>query len=133
MLREALQGRSPGDAGWWADPKTPVTEVAVNEAGAVVGVVSYALRPKDDTGQLLWLHCQEYDATADALIGPVVAVFVPRRVRRSSSPPLSRSGWTLCRLVTARRPTGRWTALGSPVSGCGGTCGPPFRLVDSRT
>lgn len=80
MLGEALRGRSPVDAGWWADLKRPATQVAVDAAGTVVGVVSYAVRPKDDTGHLLWLHCREDEPTADTLIRHAVAALAPRRV-----------------------------------------------------
>ncbi|MBT2439926.1 GNAT family N-acetyltransferase [Streptomyces sp. ISL-36] len=75
MLKEALKGRSPVDAGWWAELDSPVTQVAVYRAGAVIGAVSYALRPKDRTGQLLWLHCRERQDVADALIRHTVAAF----------------------------------------------------------
>ncbi|GGT54757.1 hypothetical protein GCM10010271_68280 [Streptomyces kurssanovii] len=80
MLGDALQGRSSVDAGWWADLKRPATHVAVDAAGAVVGVVSYAVRPKDNTGHRLWLHCREDEPTADALIRHTVAALAPRRV-----------------------------------------------------
>lgn len=80
MLAEALQGRSPVDGGWWAELETPTTQVATDERGAVVGVVSYAARPKDGTGQLLWLHCGEDTARAEALIGHTVAALPPRPV-----------------------------------------------------
>ncbi|OEJ49451.1 hypothetical protein [Streptomyces agglomeratus] len=68
MLSEALEGRSHVDAGWRAELNKPVTQVVVNGAGAVVGVVSYASRARDYTGQLLWLHCREDESMADALI-----------------------------------------------------------------
>ncbi|MGX1887383.1 GNAT family N-acetyltransferase [Streptomyces sp. NPDC055287] len=80
MLSEALEGRSPVDGGWWAELNRPVTQVAVNGAGAVVGVVSCAVRAKDDTGQLLWLHCREDEATADELIRHAVTALAGRRV-----------------------------------------------------
>lgn len=80
MLAEALQGRSPVDSGWWAELEHPATHVAVDSAGSVVGVVSYAVRPKDGTGQLLWLHCREDAPTAEALIGHAVAALAHRPV-----------------------------------------------------
>lgn len=80
MLGEALEGRSPVDAGWWAELEHPVTQVAVDTAGAVTGVVSYAVRPKDATGVLLWLHCREDAPTAEALISHAVTAFAPRPV-----------------------------------------------------
>lgn len=67
-------GRSPVDAGWRAELEQPTTQVAVDAAGAVAGVVSSAIRPKDDTGQLLWLHCREDARTAEALISHVAAL-----------------------------------------------------------
>lgn len=68
MLTEALAGRSPIDAGWWAELTPPTTYVALDPRGHVVGVISWAQRPKDGTGLILWLHCREDAATADALI-----------------------------------------------------------------
>ncbi|MET9432516.1 MULTISPECIES: GNAT family N-acetyltransferase [unclassified Streptomyces] len=80
MLNEALEGRSPVDAGWWAELEGPVTQVAADRAGAVLGAVSYARRPKDGTGQLLWLHCRERPDVADALIRHTVTALGPRPV-----------------------------------------------------
>jgi GNAT superfamily N-acetyltransferase len=80
MLSDALEGRSPVDSGWWAEPDPPATHVALNAAGAVVGVLSYAVRPKDDTGMILWLHCREDAATAEALIAHAVNALAPRPV-----------------------------------------------------
>jgi GNAT superfamily N-acetyltransferase len=68
MLAEALVGRSPVDSGWWAELETPVTEVLHGKAGAVLGVVSYATRPSDGAGFILWLHCHEDQPLAEALI-----------------------------------------------------------------
>ncbi|WP_327685561.1 GNAT family N-acetyltransferase [Streptomyces sp. NBC_00467] len=78
MLDEALQGRSSVDAGWWAELEPPDVVVAEDADGVVVGVASYALRLKDDTGQLLWLHCREDERTADALIRHALAAFGTR-------------------------------------------------------
>ncbi|MET7718474.1 GNAT family N-acetyltransferase [Streptomyces sp. NPDC005407] len=74
MLTEALQGRSPVDAGWWAELEKPTTQVAVDATGTVLGVLSYAVRPKDGTGLLLWLHCREDARTADTLISHAVSM-----------------------------------------------------------
>ncbi|MER5974527.1 GNAT family N-acetyltransferase [Streptomyces sp. NPDC002055] len=68
MLAEALAGRSPVDGGWWDELDAPVTEVICDEAGTVLGVVSYAARPGDGAGFILWLHCREDPALADALV-----------------------------------------------------------------
>lgn len=78
MLDEALNGRSHVDAGWWAELSAPTTTVATDELGAVVGVVSYALRPKDDTGVILWLHCRENDTVARTLISHATVELGPR-------------------------------------------------------
>ncbi|MBT2418004.1 GNAT family N-acetyltransferase [Streptomyces sp. ISL-22] len=73
MLAEALAGRSPVDAGWWEKLERPRTWVAVECGdGGVVGVVSYALEPGDGTGYILWLHCREDRAVADALVAHAV-------------------------------------------------------------
>ncbi|MEJ8633361.1 MULTISPECIES: GNAT family N-acetyltransferase [Streptomyces] len=84
MLDEALQGRSPVDAGWWAELEPPDVVVAEDADGVVVGAVSYALRLKDDTGQLLWLHCREDARTADVLIRHALAAFGTREVHAFS-------------------------------------------------
>ncbi|WP_432110153.1 GNAT family N-acetyltransferase [Streptomyces sp. AA1529] len=68
MLAEALAGRSPVDGGWWAELAPPVTEVMHNESGTVLGIVSYATRPSDGAGFILWLHCREDPALAKALV-----------------------------------------------------------------
>ncbi|MGW6862977.1 GNAT family N-acetyltransferase [Streptomyces sp. NPDC054901] len=80
MLTEALAGRSPIDAGWWAELTPPTTHVALDPRGRVVGVISWAQRPKDDTGLILWLHCREDTATADALISHALTALGPRPV-----------------------------------------------------
>ncbi|MFF4645884.1 GNAT family N-acetyltransferase [Streptomyces sp. NPDC001389] len=77
MLAEALAGRSPIDAGWWAELGPPVTRVAAESDGRVVGVISWALRPKDGVGMILWLHCQEDPRIADVLIGHALGTFGP--------------------------------------------------------
>ncbi|MFF7202680.1 GNAT family N-acetyltransferase [Streptomyces sp. NPDC008141] len=84
MLDEALQGRSSVDAGWWAELESPDVVVAEDADGVVVGVASYALRLKDDTGQLLWLHCREDARTADALIRHALAAFGTREAHAFS-------------------------------------------------
>ncbi|MEU3461894.1 GNAT family N-acetyltransferase [Streptomyces sp. NPDC006733] len=81
MLTQALNGHSPVDAQWWAALEEPATEVAVDETGAVTGVVSYALRRQDDTGLILWLHCAEDPPTAGALVQHAVAALAPRTVQ----------------------------------------------------
>ncbi|MBC2908256.1 GNAT family N-acetyltransferase [Streptomyces cupreus] len=68
MLADAVRGRSRVDAGWWAELACPTTTVATSAAGTVLGVVSYALRPKDGHGVILWLHCREDESVARALL-----------------------------------------------------------------
>ncbi|MCF2527894.1 GNAT family N-acetyltransferase [Yinghuangia soli] len=68
MLAEALAGRSPVDGGWWAELAPPTTEIAHDTMGRPVGVVSYATRPRDGAGLILWLHCREDEAVADLLL-----------------------------------------------------------------
>jgi hypothetical protein len=72
MLGEALAGRSWVDAGWWAELSRPVTDVLRDGAGRVAGVVSYARRPGDGVGLILWLHCREDPVLAGALVGRAV-------------------------------------------------------------
>lgn len=78
MLTEALEGRSPVDAGWWAELSVPVTQVAVGAAGDVLGVISYDVQPRDDAGFIVWLHCRETPAVADALVRHAAAALGPR-------------------------------------------------------
>ncbi|MER6570829.1 GNAT family N-acetyltransferase [Streptomyces sp. NPDC001093] len=78
MLTEALAGRSGVDAGWWVELDLPTTSVATDDTGAVLGVVSYALRPKDAHGVILWLHCQENETVARALLDHAATDMGPR-------------------------------------------------------
>lgn len=68
MLDQALRGHSAVDSGWWAELDTPRTDVVLN-GRAVVGVVSYAVRPRDEAGVVLWLHGREEPAVVDVLLG----------------------------------------------------------------
>ncbi|MFI9251316.1 GNAT family N-acetyltransferase [Streptomyces sp. NPDC053069] len=77
MLTEALAGRSGVDAGWWAELDRPATSVATDATGAVLGVISYALRPKDAHGVILWLHCRENETVARALLDHAAHVMGP--------------------------------------------------------
>ncbi|WP_407565528.1 GNAT family N-acetyltransferase [Streptomyces sp. 184] len=80
MLADALAGRSRADADWWAELDPPATAVATGPGGAVFGIVSYALRPGDDTGVILWAHCRERPPVAHALVGHAVAALAPRAI-----------------------------------------------------
>lgn len=79
MLAEALAGRSPVDSGWWAELASPVTDVAHDAFGAVLGVVSYAVRPTDDVGFVLWLHGHESTDVVSALIAHALAALGRQR------------------------------------------------------
>src|SRR5690606_26664715 len=72
MLAEALAGRSQVDAGWWAELDAPFTDVVQDQTGAVLGVVSYAVRSSDGAGLLLWLHCREEQQLAERLVDHVL-------------------------------------------------------------
>jgi GNAT superfamily N-acetyltransferase len=69
MLEEALAGRSVVDAGWWAELDDLATEVLVDPDGAVQGVLSTAVRPRDDAGLLLWCHGHEDPMIVWTLVG----------------------------------------------------------------
>jgi ribosomal protein S18 acetylase RimI-like enzyme len=73
MLGEALAGRSVVDSGWWAELVDLTTDVATAGGGRVVGVVSYAIRPRDGAGVILWLHASEARPVVDALFDHVLA------------------------------------------------------------
>jgi ribosomal protein S18 acetylase RimI-like enzyme len=81
MLAEALAGRSPVDGGWWAELDNVLTDVVHDPSGRVRGVVSYAKRPGDGAGLILWLHAEEEDqAVAEALVGHALGRLGPRTV-----------------------------------------------------
>lgn len=80
MLAEALVGRSTVDAGWWSELAAPTSDVACDAAGRVVGVVSYATRPSDGAGYILWLHGREDLAVAEALVAHALDRLGPRTV-----------------------------------------------------
>ncbi|MFC5253424.1 GNAT family N-acetyltransferase [Streptomyces nigrescens] len=80
MLAEALAGRSPVDSGWWGELDAPRTDVAVDSAGNLVGVISYATRPSDAAGMVLWLHAQENIDVVAAMIRHVLDTLGPRTV-----------------------------------------------------
>ena len=80
MLAEALAGRSPIDAGWWAELDSPVTDVVHDAAGTVLGVVSYAVRPSDGMGFILWLHGGEDPVVVASLVEHALAALGRRTV-----------------------------------------------------
>ncbi|HSU34661.1 MAG TPA: GNAT family N-acetyltransferase [Propionibacteriaceae bacterium] len=67
-LAEARSGRSPIDQNWWDDLVDISVDVAVSADGEVEGVVSWASRPRDDAGILLWLHARETRQIIDSLV-----------------------------------------------------------------
>lgn len=81
MLAEAMAGRSAVDSGWWAKLRLPCTDVAVDGAGRVVGVVSCAVSREDGTGFLLWLHCGESEAVVPVLVAHACATLGERPMR----------------------------------------------------
>jgi GNAT superfamily N-acetyltransferase len=68
MLEQAVAGRSPVDAAWWAELDPPAVDVLEHKRGECVGVVSYATRSRDGAGLLLWLHSCEQPEVVGALI-----------------------------------------------------------------
>ena len=68
MLARALSGNSPIDGGWWGELDRIAVNVARDTTGAAAGVISFAYRPRDDTGLVLWLHARERRAVVEALI-----------------------------------------------------------------
>ncbi|MDT3397281.1 GNAT family N-acetyltransferase [Streptomyces sp. B1866] len=79
MLAEALAGRSPVDTQLWQELAAPATDVARDAHGRVRGAVSYAPRPSDGAGFVLWLHGREEPAVLSALVGHALARLGPRR------------------------------------------------------
>ncbi|MGP4001376.1 hypothetical protein [Streptomyces sp. 8N706] len=71
---------APVDSGWWAELDAPVTDVLQDSGGQVLGVVSYATRPRDGAGLILWLHCLEED---QALTGALIDRVLDRLGRRT--------------------------------------------------
>ncbi|MGH3622231.1 MAG: GNAT family N-acetyltransferase, partial [Sciscionella sp.] len=73
MLAEALVGRSPVDGGWWSELDGLRTDVLTDPTGAVAGAVSYARRPRDGAGVVLWLHGGEDSETVRQLTNHALA------------------------------------------------------------
>lgn len=80
MLAEALAGRSSVDGGWWDELAGLTTEVATASTGQVVGVVSYATRPRDGVGIILWLHGGEDRRVIDALLDHTLSRLAERPI-----------------------------------------------------
>lgn len=73
MLAQALSGDSPIDGGWWAELDRITVKIARDATGAAAGVISYAYRPRDATGLVLWLHAREHRTVVEALIDHALA------------------------------------------------------------
>lgn len=67
-LAQALAGRSPIDAGCWDELTDLHVDVIPGDGDTLAGAVSWAIRPGDHTGVLLWLHAREQPAPVAALI-----------------------------------------------------------------
>lgn len=80
MLAEAVRGRSPVDAGWWAELDPVAVDVLVDADGDPQGVVSYASRDRDDAGLILWLHGRERREVVAALVEHALASLGDRAV-----------------------------------------------------
>ncbi|WP_063806790.1 GNAT family N-acetyltransferase [Streptomyces regalis] len=78
MLEHALDGRSPIDSRWWEELQPPRTNVLLDGEGLLTGAVSYAIRPRDEAGLLLWMHCREDHAAAGALLRHALDQLGPR-------------------------------------------------------
>src|SRR4051794_11497253 len=68
MLAEACAGRSPIDAGWWEELGDVAVHVTTDATSQVRGVVSFAVRERDRTGFVLWLHAREDPAVVGILL-----------------------------------------------------------------
>jgi ribosomal protein S18 acetylase RimI-like enzyme len=81
MLAQALAGRSVIGGDWWAELADVTTEVAVTSDDRVLGVMSRAVRPRDNTSLILWLHAGEDPAVISALLD--------HAIRQSGNRPIS--------------------------------------------
>ncbi len=73
----------PGQASAVADrsdgPDRHHTDVLIDQAGHVAGVVSYGVRHRDEAGLLLWLEGGDDPGVLDALVDHAVQTLDPRR------------------------------------------------------
>ncbi|MGH3679396.1 MAG: GNAT family N-acetyltransferase [Natronosporangium sp.] len=84
MLAEALAGQSSVDSGWWTELGDLTTEVATTRTGQVMGVLSYATRPRDGAGVIMWLHGGEDRRVIDTLLDHVLSRLAERPVEAFS-------------------------------------------------
>lgn len=80
MLAQALAGHSPDGTDHWTALEVPRTVVAHDTTGRLRGVISWATRPSDHAGFILWLHAGEDPAVASALIDAALDDLGPRTV-----------------------------------------------------
>jgi hypothetical protein len=81
MLAEALAGRSWIDGGFWAELGEIRTTVMHDETGRLLGIVSFAVREKDDVGVILWLYASGQElSTIEALVWHALAELGRRTV-----------------------------------------------------
>lgn len=73
MLVEAIRGRSPVDGGFWAELSGIAVDVVTDAEQGVLGVVSYATRPRDRAGVILWLHGREDPGVVAELVEHALA------------------------------------------------------------
>ncbi|MGR8012074.1 hypothetical protein [Streptomyces hypolithicus] len=70
----------PIDSRWWEELRPPHTDVLLDDTDTAIGVASYAIRPRDEVGLLLWMHCCEDHSAAESLVRHVLDDFGPRTV-----------------------------------------------------
>ncbi|MEV6208726.1 hypothetical protein [Kitasatospora sp. NPDC051914] len=68
-LVSALAARGPDGRPQARALQPPVTEILLDERRRITGVISYALRPYDDAGVVLWAHAAEDPSTMAVLMG----------------------------------------------------------------
>jgi hypothetical protein len=73
MLCEAIAGRSIVDSGWWAELDRLQVDVLCDANDVIRGAVSYAHRPRDGVGLILWLHGHENRAVIEDLVDHATA------------------------------------------------------------
>ncbi|WP_060576980.1 MULTISPECIES: hypothetical protein [unclassified Pseudonocardia] len=91
-LADALAGRSPIDAGLWAELTDLRHHVAIDDHGHGVGVIATGWRERDTTAVLPWLHAGEDPAVVQALLDTALQRFSSVAVEAFGSPPRSTSG-----------------------------------------
>jgi ribosomal protein S18 acetylase RimI-like enzyme len=81
MLASALSGRSPIDSSFWSELGDIATMIMRDPSDHLLGVISFAIRPRDDAGVILWLYAKdEAEMITRDLIGPALAALGRRTV-----------------------------------------------------